>query len=155
MDRLGVDVALVLPSTALDDFPIWSPDSRFVAGNIMGKWHKLDLAHLVLALGTWRGGQSIGVLQSRGSISPLSEALLKGWMPAVEPDPDAADNGTIRIEFDRRDLGTKLVLTRNGQASVTLWAADLEACGAPVFSPDAGLVAFICETNGIVVLRVR
>ena len=48
MTKLSVHTVLLVPSQAVDEFPVWSPDSRFLAVNIEGKWFKLDTAKVEL-----------------------------------------------------------------------------------------------------------
>ena len=153
--RLGVDTALVLPSSALDDFPIWSPDSRYVGANVMGAWNKVDLRGITLVPGTWHGSERIGVIEKKATITLLSPSLVDRWKPQTEPDPTVAENGWIRIEFRQEELRSSLVLTRRGKAPVVKWTTDLEECGAPVLSPDGYLVAFLCLTNGLFVMDLR
>jgi WD40-like Beta Propeller Repeat len=153
--RLGVLTALVLPSSALDDSPLWSPDGRYVAGNVAGTWEKVDLAHLTLEPAHWRGGQRIGVVTSRGYATPLEVGLVEVWRSEVSSAASKNESAAIGVEFRREELSTALVLTRRGQAPKTLWKSDLENCGAPVFSPDRSYVAFICETKGLFVVLVR
>jgi hypothetical protein len=42
MQSLDVHTALLIPSQAVDESPVWSPDSRYLGANIQGKWFKLD-----------------------------------------------------------------------------------------------------------------
>ena len=153
--RLAVRTALVLPSSAIDDFPIWSPDSKYVAANVMGTWHKVDLATITLVSGTWHGKEKIGVIEKKAAVTPLEPLLLKQWKPEHEPDAALTQNAAVRVEFRAEELSTALVITRPGQASEDVWKTDLEECGAPVLSPDGRLVAFLCLTNGLFVMDLR
>jgi WD40 repeat protein len=152
--RLDVDTALVLPTPALDDYPIWSPDSRYVAGNVMGTWTQVDLQRISLRAATWRGGERLGVIENRAAVTPLDPALLKQWTPRVEPSPDVAERGPIRVEFSRNELSTALVVTRDGKPPRIVWSSGVETCGAPCISPDGHMVAFICEANGLLVMAL-
>ena len=153
--RLGVRTALVLPSSAIDDFPIWSPDSHYVAANVMGTWHKVDLANITLVAAKWHGDERIAVVEKKSSVTPLEPALLKQWKPEHEPENAVAENAAVRVELRGTDLSTALILTRRGHAPQEIWKTDLEECGAPVLSPDGRLVAFLCLTNGLFVMDVR
>jgi hypothetical protein len=72
----------------------------------------------------------------------------------IPPSPDVAVHGPIRVQFEREDLSTALIVTRTGMPQRVLWRSDTEACGAPSISPDGHLVAFICETNGLLVMTL-
>jgi len=154
--RLAVKTALVLPSSAIDDSPVWSPDSRFVAVNVGDTWQKVDLNRLDLEPGKWRTSRAIGVLKSQTSISPLSPVLLKEWVSDSESrnETDPRRPAT-RVEFRHEELSTLLVITRGEGPPETLWRSDLETCGAPVVSPDGRYVAFICEMNGLFVMQLK
>lgn len=114
LSRLGVRTALVLPSTSIDDFPIWSPDSKYVAANVMGTWHKVNLASITLVVGTWHGDQKIAVVKAKAAVTPLEPALLKQWKPEHEPDSAVAENAAVRVEFRATNLSTALIVTRQG-----------------------------------------
>ena len=150
--RLGVQTALVLPTSALDESPLWSPDSRYVAGNVAGAWEKVDLEHLRLEPAKWRGGQGIGAVDSKASA--LEVGLLEAWRSSAESAARRKVTDAFSIEFRHEGLSTALVLGQRGQAPKTLWRSDLENCDAAVFSPDRKYVAFICETNGLFVMLV-
>lgn len=145
----------MIPSTALDDYPIWSPDSRYVAGDVMGTWQKVDLTSITLVPGTWHGNQKVGVVERKESVAPLEPELIDRWKPSSEPNPDVAATHDVRIEFKREELSTSLVVTRRGKKPVIAWTSDLETCGVPVVAPNERLVAFLCEGNGLLVMALR
>src|SRR5690349_16678604 len=69
MKRLGINTVLVLPSSAIDDYPVWSPDSRYVCANVMDHWKKVDLGAVVLTAGKWHD-DTVGVTKSPKFVSP-------------------------------------------------------------------------------------
>src|SRR5579872_3661743 len=71
MARLQVHTALMVPSQAVDEFPVWSPDSRFLAVNVQGKWFKLDTSSVQLHEAKWHG-QRIGTVDSKSKLEPLT-----------------------------------------------------------------------------------
>jgi hypothetical protein len=64
MNRLHTNTALILPSDAVDEHPLWSPSRDYIAVNVMGKWYKVDLLQISLKVSSWRGKQRIGVITS-------------------------------------------------------------------------------------------
>lgn len=154
LSRLGVATALVLPSSAIDEFPIWSPDSRYVAADVMGTWKKVDLRTIALVSGKWHD-QPIGVADRKAPITELDPETAKRWRPSTEPSPDVAEVRGVRIEFRRSELRTSLVVVRRGRKPEVIWTSSLETCGAPAIAPDGTLVAFICETNGLLVMALK
>ena len=153
LHRLGVQTALVLPSSAIDDFPKWSPDSRYVAANVMGVWNKVDLVAITLVPGTLHE-QKIGVVEKKEAITALDLSLVESWPPKEEPQ-SAAEAGGVRVEFKYNDLSTSLVVTHSGRAPRVVWTTGLEECGAPAVSPNGRFVAFLCVTNGLLVMTLQ
>src|SRR5690606_38822218 len=71
LTRLKTETVLIVQSQAIDEYPIWSPKSHFVACNIEGKWYKFRLTNIELADAKWRG-QTIGVLTTKDAYSELT-----------------------------------------------------------------------------------
>jgi hypothetical protein len=155
LKRINTDSALVVPSQAVDEYPLWSPEGKFLAANVEGKWYKIDLAHLSLQEGTWRGGKKIGVITSKASASQASKEEIENWQKSstLFPRKVTTTTGTV-VELKESGLGVSLIVTRKGRRSITLWTTDMENCHSLVLSPDQSFVAFISETSGVVVLRL-
>ena len=151
MRRLQIDTALVLPSQAIDDPPIWSPDSRFLAVNVQGAWYKLDTQQISLQPAKWHDKQ-IGSISGKPSILPLSDGEMKTWAKTSK-------HGILRLQIGpdvlaqmkREGLTTSLILTRKGEKPTILWKSDLESCEELAVSPSKRYLAYICETNGVFV----
>src|SRR5262249_16670967 len=116
MDRLQVREALVLPSQAVDEEPIWAPKGDFLAVNVEGKWMKVNLLLIRLEPATWHSGQPIGIINSKSSVSSASEQDVKEWSRGSRADFERvqAKNGTV-VELRHSDLSTSLVITRKGK----------------------------------------
>ena len=155
MKRLNVNSALIVPSQAVDEYPLWSSDGDFLAANVQGNWIKVDLAHLSLGEGTWRGGEKIGVINSQTSFSEASIEQIESWQKTSTMNlrKVQTSTGTI-IELKESGLGVSLIVTKKGIKPVTYWTTDLENCYGLVLSPDQKYVAFIAETNGVIVLQL-
>jgi len=151
MQRLQIDTALVLPSQAIDERPVWSPDSRYLAVNVQGEWHKLDTRQLSLQSAKWHGKQ-IGATSGKPPILPLTDGEMNAWAKtsrhgALRVQIDASTSA----EFRHEGLRTSLVLTRKGNKPTVLWKSDLESCEELSVSPNNQYLAYICETNGVFV----
>ncbi len=48
MKRLNIETVLIVNSQAIDYYPLWSPNSDFIACNIEGKWYKFRLTEIKL-----------------------------------------------------------------------------------------------------------
>jgi hypothetical protein len=157
MRKLGVHTILLLESQAVDEMPLWSPDSRFVAASVEGKWYKLDTwAITVLGTAKWHG-QEIGAvrdeLRSNMTVSLLNRWKGKSYNKLREA---VVSKSGIKVQLTRTqdDLSTSFVLSRGSQTK-TLWATGLETCHSLVLSPNEEYVAFICELNGVFVTDIE
>jgi hypothetical protein len=144
MTSLHVDTVLLIPSQGIDGFAVWSPDSRYLAANVGGKWYKVDLSNVHFEEGKWHG-RRIGVVVRKARIEPIAEAKeTKHGESAV-----IAKSG-LKAEIRRERMSSSFILTRRSQSTV-VWKTDMENCGAVSLSPDEQYLAYICETNGIFV----
>jgi Tol biopolymer transport system component len=152
MSRLGVRDAVVLPSSAVDEQPVWSPDGKYLAANVYEKWIRIEIDRLALELADWRGKQPVGIARARGGDSPIEEAIVRSWERGARFDPrKVVTRSGTRIELRHEDLGTQFIVTRKGSKPETRWTTALENCHSLALSPDDRYVAFVCEENGVVV----
>ena len=151
---IGGDTALVYPSQAVDEYPLWSPDARFLAVNIEGVWKRIDLTRMELASGTWRGGQLLGVPKDSSAVADASEREIEEWQKSNKMQPRKAVAGHTIVELRQNELSTELVVTRPPRKSESRWSTDMENCHSLVVSPRGRHVAFICEMNGVFILKV-
>jgi hypothetical protein len=153
MDKLQVSTALVIQSSAIDDSPVWSPDSRYMGTNIAGKWFKVDTTKLTLQDAKWLG-QRIGAVKVRPKLEPMSPDEISQWGNQTKHgDSEMKGNSGFRAEIQRSEFSSSLVL-HLGLRSTTVWKTDMENCGALSLSPDETYLAYICETNGILVMEL-
>jgi len=149
MGSLKVNTALIFPSQAIDDSPLWSADSQYLAGNVQGKWYKVQIDSIQLKPARWHE-HPIGVIADGKELEESTEDEVKSW--AVKTN-GAAQKPGITASIKQDGLSSALVLT-NGKRKRTLWRSDLEACGGLTQSPDGRFVAYICETNVIFVTEL-
>jgi len=106
LSRLHLDTALIMPSQGVDEFPLWSPDGRYLAANIESKWFKVDLNHILLKEGSWRGNHKIGVIDSKSSLSDATEEEVKKWSASSKVSPRKLKTaGGTMIELRQSGLG--------------------------------------------------
>jgi hypothetical protein len=122
MRKLGVHTILLLESQAVDEMPLWSPDSRFVAANVEGKWYKLDTG-AITALGAakWHG-MEIGVVRD-ALRSNATVAQVKRWKGKSQNNPrEVLSKSGIKVQLTQtqNDLSTSFVLSQG---------AEQEGCG--------------------------
>ena len=150
MRKLGVHTMLLLESQAVDEMPLWSPDSRFVAVDVGGKWYKFDTwAITALGAAKWHG-QEIGAVKDEVR-SNATAAQVKKWKGKSQNNPrEVVSKSGIKVQLTQHqeDLSTSFVLSRQSRTR-TLWATGFEACHSLVLSPNEKYVAFICELNGV------
>jgi hypothetical protein len=154
MRKLGVNTVLLIASQAVDEMPLWSTDSRFVAASVEGKWYKLDTwAITALRAGKWHG---IVIGTVRDEIrSNVTVTEVKKWKIESQNNPrEAVSNSGIKVQLHEHGLSTTFVISQ-GSRKRTLWTSGMENCYSPVFSPNERYVAFICELNGVFVTDVE
>jgi hypothetical protein len=156
LSRLHTNTAMVLPAGDIDDYPLWSPASNYLAANVAGKWYKVNLSQLSLKAATWRGKQKIGVLNSKSSVSKATAQEVAQWTRVSKFRPRAlTTKAGTRIELRETDLGVTLIIRKPNQKAQKLWTSDMENCHSLVLSPAERYVAFICEANGVIVLKLN
>jgi len=153
---LGLTSALVLKSQAVDEFPVWSPDGKFLAVNVDEKWSKIELETLSLRKGTWHDGEGVGLAEPPATLASISESQVRQWETAAIHGARrvATKTGTV-AELQQEGLGTLFRITRKDQTPVVLWRTSLENCHSLALAPDESLVAFVCELNGVVVTSLK
>jgi len=147
-----VQTALLFPSQAVDESPVWSPDSRYLAANIQGKWFKLEIPTVLLEEAKWHG-KRIGIVKNE-KLTQATDAEVAAWMKGVKEQQSVVSESGITVALSQRELSTSLVLSR-GKNRKTLWRTELENCGGLQLSPDGRYVAFVCETNGVFAMDIE
>ena len=154
MAKLRVHTALLVPSQAVDEFPVWSPDSRFLAANIEGKWFKLDILKVRLKEATWLG-QRVGAVGSKPELEPMGRQEANRWAKNVQHgESDVTGKSGVRAEIQRHALSASLIVSQ-GVRSAVIWKTDMENCGELSLSPNGAYLAYICETNGVLVMDLE
>jgi Tol biopolymer transport system component len=151
--RIKSDTALLIPSQAVDEHPVWSPDGRYLAANVEGAWYRVDLATVRLDEAAWRNGQPIGVAAEKAALEAVSEDSVSGWIASAKVYPRKFVGATGTLELKEKDMSTMLVITRKGRRAEQRWQSNMENCHSIVPSPDGKHIAFICEMNGVVLMR--
>lgn len=154
LERLNVTSALFVPSTAVDEKPIWSPDSRYLGVNIMGQWYKFDTQRSPLQEATWHN-ERIGALAEKPTLSRVDEKTIKNWTVTSRNSEDylSTDDG-VEFRFVHSELSSALTVRLKGGKSKRLWKSDIESCYELAISPNNHFLAFICEQNGVFVLSI-
>lgn len=154
MTRLNVHTVLLVPSQVVDEFPVWSPDSRFLAVNIEGKWFKLDTTKVELREANWHG-QRIGTVVTEPTLEPMTDEKAAEWRKQVRHgDSNVTGKSGVRAEMQHHELSSSLVVSQGRNSSV-IWKSEMENCGALSLSPSGSYLAYICETNGVLVMEIE
>jgi hypothetical protein len=154
MARLNVHTVLLVASQAVDEFPVWSPDSRFLAVNIEGKWFELDTARVELREVNWHG-QRIGTVGNKPTLEPMTGEKAAEWSKQVRHgDRNVTGKSGMRAEMRHHELSSSLVVSQ-GKHSSEIWKSEMENCGALSLSPSGSYLAYICETTGVLVIDIE
>lgn len=155
LDRLKSDFALILPSHEVKDYPLWSADSKFIAGHVGNDWVKVDLNRVSLMAGYWRGKQPIGVMKYQPNVSLASDLEISQWKNINKVNPQQiTTRSNLKIEFKRKDYDSSLWVSKNASEEL-IWTANSETCHSLVLSQDEKFLAFICDKNGLIILQLK
>ncbi len=149
LKRLNVNTVL-LREAAIDDWPLWSPDGRFVCINDGGKWWvKVDLDVTSLSPSTWLG-RTIGS-NSVETVEELPEEERERFRETTKYDPrsvSTAKGDKIELVMES-DFGVSLRIN-----SKRIWKTSGDNCHSLSLSPDEKYVAFISESNGLMLMDI-
>lgn len=153
MTRLKTHTALIAQSQAIDDYPLWSPGSDFIACNIEGKWYKFRLTNIDLVKAKWHG-QKIGMV-AVDIATELTAAEQAEYEKVSRFNPrEVTTADSTRVELKMEDMAVSMVVTKSGGKPKTLWTSGGENCHSLVLSPDGKFVAYLCELNGLLVMKL-
>jgi hypothetical protein len=99
MDKLKTNTVLIVKSQAIDEYPLWSPNSDFVACNIQGKWFKFDLTQIDLEKASWYG---YPIALAKTEAKALNSKELQKYMEVSEFSPrEVKTKDSTKIETRR------------------------------------------------------
>jgi hypothetical protein len=151
MERLKVDTVLLVPSQAIDEKTSWSPDSRYLAVNVMGKWYKVDTSNLLLRPATWHE-LNIGTVSEHNEMDRIDESTANKWAKnTVSGVRRVKTRSGTTLSLFQKELSTAFGVQVKGKKLRTLWNSGMENCYELAVAPNDHLVAYICEMNGVVV----
>ena len=153
MEVIHVHTALLIHSQEMDGLPAWSPDGKFLAATLAGKWVKVDVSAIQLQEAKWHE-QRVGV-PMKADLQPLADEAAHSWPKGYESRKRKHDMVTtasgLKVEMRHKGLSSILVVLKGKQQAV-IWESGLENCYGLVLSPDKTHVAYLCELNGILVM---
>lgn len=155
MTGLNTETVLIANSQAIDYYPLWSLNSDFIACNIQKKWYKFRLTNIALAPARWRG-QTIGVLITPDAYSPLGDTEQEEFNKVSKFSPrKVTTKDETEIELRMKGMSVSLIVTKKGKKPKTLWTSELENCHSLVLSPNEKYVAYLCEMNGLFIMKLK
>lgn len=154
LSRLHVHTALVIPAPGVDSHPLWSPGSDRLAASIAGRWETVDLGHLILQEGKFGEGQRIGMIASTSSISEsVSAPPWKSTSRYAQRRIQLRSGLVLELRIGPNEQSTSLIVTRPGTPSEVVWTSERDVCHSLVAALDDKHVAYVCDQNGIFVVR--
>lgn len=148
-ERCNVETALIWTSQAIDEYPIWSSDEKNIAVNEMGIWRKISLQEVFFNEAKWLGnkiGQNISE-----SAEDITETEINEYTKATIFDPRKIEtkDGHI-IELRMSGFQTEFIVDQK-----KLWQTGGDNCHSLALSPDGNYVAFISESNGLMIYCIN
>src|SRR5438477_7029773 len=126
MEHLHVRTALVVPSQAIDEQPVWSPDGKRLAVKIEDTWRVTEIDNARLGEGTSHGHERIGA-DREPSLSPIALAVVNDRMKSVvRGSRRVRTSGGLIVELRQVEQGTRFVVTPRGGTAKILWSTGLE-----------------------------
>lgn len=154
MSRLKAHTALIAQSQAIDEYPLWSPKGDFIACNIEGKWYKFRLTNIDLIKAKWHG-QKIGMVAvDIATELTAAEQAEYEKVSHFNPREVTTADGT-KVELKAYDMAVSMVVTKKDGKPKTLWTSGGENCHSLVLSPDGKFVAYLCELNGLLIMKLN
>ena len=124
LERLDCSVALVIPSSSIDEHPLFSPDLDYLGFNYAGEWKKISLANIELTGATWLNMQ-IGYNEPVG-LKSLKKKELDSFMESTSVQKQRLvlkDKTTV--ELKPNGFSTSLLITTPGYDAVEIWATGM------------------------------
>lgn len=155
MTRLKTETVLIAQSQAIDEYPLWSPNSDYIACNIEEKWYKFRLTDIDLVEAKWRG-QTIGIITTKDAYTLLTENEQKQFDKVSKFNPrEVSTKNETKIELrETGDISVSLIVTKKGEKQKILWTSGGENCHSLVLSPNEKYVAYLCELNGLLIMKL-
>ena len=152
LDKINSDLALIVPTQGIDEYPMWSKDGRKVAINMMGQWYSIDLTKITLQKGVL---YNINIGMNNNESSVTVEENIENYIDTKLTDfrEIKGKNSDIKITLDQINMSTQLVITRGTNKEI-IWTTGLENQHSPILSPDEKFVVFIAELNGLILMRL-
>lgn len=146
MVRNNVNTALIWSDGTIDDNPIWSPDSKKIAINILGTWMEFDLDEVFLDKADWRD-MVIGL-----NITETFEILPKSKIESYRKSTNygarkvVTKDSSIILELRMQGLSTAFYVNDK-----LMWQTGGDNCHSMAISNDEKYMAFISEANGLMI----
>lgn len=148
INRYKFDQVLILPDMSIDEYPIWSEDSRNIGVNLQGKWYNLTLNEVALGQSDWKR-QIIGY-NYYAFLDSLKMADVEAYKKVTIYNPRKI---VLRDSsyFELRMNWTSTSFIQGNQSGIekTLWSTGGDNCHSLSLSPDGQFLAFISEGNGL------
>lgn len=155
MNRLNLNTALVWSyPDGIEEHTYWSENNEFLAFNFNGRWVKLNLKEVFLVPSDWLD-MTIGSDDSEILDSVTNEELEKYKSITKYGDRKISTQAGVTLELRQDGFSTMFIRKENGKKEKVLWQTGLENCYSLSLSPDEKFVAFISETNGLMVYCIN
>lgn len=157
MKKMKVTTVLVANAEGIDEYPLWSPESDFVACYLYDDWYKFDLKTMRLVPADWHD-LKIGIMNNPKAVSIIKDSTELKRFLAVSPfnAREVVSKSGIRVQLkEGANFAVSLVITKPGKDPQIIWTSGGENCHSLTLSPDQKFVAYLCEMNGLMVMKIE
>lgn len=150
LNRCDVNTVLLWPVPNIDEYPLWSKNSDYLAFNQMGRWIKLNLNEVFLTPADWRG-RTIGMNTTEVLDSVTTEDLEEYKKATIYDPRKVTTKDGITLELKMTDSYTEFAIVDKNKKEKRLLQTGGDNCHSLSLSPNEKFVAFISEMNGLMV----
>ena len=155
LQKHNYSIALVVPSSEIDEYPLFSPNQKFLSFNVGGRWREMSLSKLQLTSATWLN-KEIGFPDRVINNWFIPDKLQARYLKHTKTNPNrlVLSDSTV-VEIKMEGLGSSLYITQSGDSARKIWTTGMEPCFNLAVGVNQNLIAFICPMSGMLIMDVR
>lgn len=150
LSRCDVSTILFRQTNSVEEYLLWSPDGNWIGFYESGRWKKQNINDVSLNTADWLG-MVIGMNVSEVYDSISQNEIIDFKAKTVYGPREVITKSGTKIQLRQVGLSTQFVLNKTADSEKILWQTSMENCHSLSLSPDEKYVAYISESNGIMI----